>query len=609
MFLGPLAAVVLAVAAAPASALDDLRLMVTSGSTAVAPGQTVTVTLNVANLSRAINGVQALVRYDPAILTLTDAVPTDLGLTPPDEGWVEVIEGDTAGDVIYTVVLNGGSTSLAHAVATFTFAVVGEGTTSVLFRPDSPPFFTKLTAAGDNSTILPTKMNTAAITSSCDDGLFCNGLETFDGVACQPGVDPCEDGVGCTDDSCNDATDTCTNAPNDANCDDTLFCNGAETCDALLDCQPGTFPCDDSVACTDDSCDDLADSCTHLPNDANCDNGLYCDGAETCDALLDCQPGFDPCDDGIDCTVDSCDEPTTSCTSTPNDAFCDNGVFCDGAETCDPLLDCQLSSDPCAPLFCDEGTDSCFAPIHVAGVEAYYAGRFRQCQGGADAGQACTGAADCDTGICREAGDPNYDFLAAGSAATADNVTRNARGVTGVRVLFDAPVVFASTPAAAFSFEWTTGTGTTFAAVSDAAANITLTPTLENGNTVVSITMTAGYVRSRWLRVSIDATQVTASGVQLDGELDGNPLVLPSGDGTPGGNAVFYVGNMAGDINGDRKTSLSDVGLVRQQVNPALVVPIGNVFDVDKDGKVQLTDVGLTRSVVNPAFTLPLISP
>jgi hypothetical protein len=97
-----------------------------------------------------------------------------------------------------------------------------------------------------------------------------------------------------------------------------------------------------------------------VANDANCDNGLFCDGDETCDPVLDCQPGTAPdCDDGVGCTDDSCDEGTDSCDNVANDANCDNGLFCDGAETCDPVLDCQPGSDPCPGQSCDEVGDQC----------------------------------------------------------------------------------------------------------------------------------------------------------------------------------------------------------------------------------------------------------
>ena len=47
-------------------------------------------------------------------------------------------------------------------------------------------------------------------------------------------------------------------------------------------------------SCTDDSCDEVNDVIVNATNDANCDNNLFCDGAETCHATLDCQDGADP---------------------------------------------------------------------------------------------------------------------------------------------------------------------------------------------------------------------------------------------------------------------------------------------------------------------------
>ena len=251
------------------------------------------------------------------------------------------------------------------------------------------------------------------VDTDCDDGAFCNGEETCNvgtGV-CEAGTPPdCGDGVSCTDDSCNETTDSCDNTPSDANCDNGLFCDGAETCDPVNDCQPGTPPAvDDGVACTDDSCDEANDVVLNTPNNSLCDNGLFCDGAETCDPVNDCQPGSDPCvgqscdeandvcvacivdadcsdglfcngaetcnagtceagtppviDDGVGCTVDSCDEVNDVVVNSPDDSLCDDGLFCNGAETCDAVNDCQAGSDPCAAgETCNEGTDICEVP-------------------------------------------------------------------------------------------------------------------------------------------------------------------------------------------------------------------------------------------------------
>ncbi len=123
----------------------------------------------------------------------------------------------------------------------------------------------------------------------------------------------------------------------DATCDDGLYCNGSETCDTVNGCQAGTAPdCDDGVSCTADSCNETSDQCVNTANDANCDNGQFCDGAEICDVVLDCKAGTPPTiDDGIGCTDDSCDEVNDIIVNAVNDAYCDDGQnqLCD---KCDP---------------------------------------------------------------------------------------------------------------------------------------------------------------------------------------------------------------------------------------------------------------------------------
>ncbi len=182
----------------------------------------------------------------------------------------------------------------------------------------------------------------------CDNGLWCDGEEYCDSnYECQSGAAPdCNDDVSCTVDSCDEDADSCVNTPNDNICDNGLWCDGSETCDAVMDCQSGDpVDCGDGVGCTVDSCDEGTDSCDNTPDDNICDNGLFCDGAETCDATLDCQAGTTvDCGDGVGCTVDSCNEGTDSCDNLPDDSICDNGLWCDGAETCDTALDCQAGT-------------------------------------------------------------------------------------------------------------------------------------------------------------------------------------------------------------------------------------------------------------------------
>ena len=139
----------------------------------------------------------------------------------------------------------------------------------------------------------------------------------------------------------------------DGDCDDGLFCNGAETCDTNGVCQPGTpVDCADGVGCTVEWSDEVNDTGVNAPSNGLCDNGEFCDGVETCDPLLDCQAGTPvDCADGVGCTVDWCDEVNDQCVNAPSNGLCDNGEFCDGVETCDPLLDCQVGT----PVDCADG--------------------------------------------------------------------------------------------------------------------------------------------------------------------------------------------------------------------------------------------------------------
>jgi hypothetical protein len=73
-----------------------------------------------------------------------------------------------------------------------------------------------------------------------------------------------------------------------AECDDGVFCNGAEVCDPVLDCQPGPpVVVDDGVACTDDSCDEAGDVVVNTVDDALCDDGDPCT-VGICDSETGC---------------------------------------------------------------------------------------------------------------------------------------------------------------------------------------------------------------------------------------------------------------------------------------------------------------------------------
>ncbi len=247
----------------------------------------------------------------------------------------------------------------------------------------------------------------------CDDGIFCNGKETCNAYVKATGTNPpvtgvcqdgipvdCSDGLDCTIDSCNEEKDACDHAPDNAVCDDGDFCNGNEICDPLKGCQDGAAVscpdnglfCDGTESCNeaDDSCQSSGNPCTPgvtvcnektdtcdpvggCTADKECDDGIFCNGKETCNAYAKatgtnppvtgvCQSGIPvDCNDGVDCTMDSCNEDTDSCVNTADDAYCpDDGKFCNGTESCDAEQGCISTGNPCAAgTVCNEEKDSC----------------------------------------------------------------------------------------------------------------------------------------------------------------------------------------------------------------------------------------------------------
>jgi hypothetical protein len=254
----------------------------------------------------------------------------------------------------------------------------------------------------------------------CNDGEFCNGVETCDEEnGCEAGTPPnCNDSVACTTDACNEATDACTNTPNNALCNDGEFCNGVETCDEENGCEAGTAPnCNDGVACTTDACNEATDACTNTPANGLCNDGEFCNGVETCDES-GCLPGTAPnCNDGVTCTVDACNESIDACTNTPDNALCNDGEFCNGVETCDEENDCEAGTAPncndgvaCTTDACNETTDACTnTPNNALCNDGEFCNGVETCdeENGCEAGTPpnCNDGVACTTDACNEATD------------------------------------------------------------------------------------------------------------------------------------------------------------------------------------------------------------
>ena len=145
----------------------------------------------------------------------------------------------------------------------------------------------------------------------------------------------------------------CAYTPNDLLCDNGAYCDGVETCNGFAGCEAGVpVECpDDGIYCTIDACNELTDSCENAPDDDRCNDGAFCDGEEFCEPHLGCMHPAPPC-------PAYCDEVNDICYDCEEDTDCDNDLFCDGEETCDDRF-CVSGVDPCPTLCCLEDDDRC----------------------------------------------------------------------------------------------------------------------------------------------------------------------------------------------------------------------------------------------------------
>ena len=183
---------------------------------------------------------------------------------------------------------------------------------------------------------------------------ICDAVDNdCDYVVDEDGAALCADGLGCTIDSCT-ADGACLSSPDDVLCDDLQFCNGAEWCDVALGCQAGPIPdSGDGIECTVDSCDEDTDTFVHESNNAICEDGNDCT-ENACQAESGCNSA--PLLDGSSCG----EWPAAVCQS--GQCTCD--PICNGLECGDDQ--CGGSCGECGDdLKCESGQCVYLGPCEV----------------------------------------------------------------------------------------------------------------------------------------------------------------------------------------------------------------------------------------------------
>ena len=291
-----------------------------------------------------------------------------------------------------------------------------------LTPPESLPPYDPIPA--DGGPPMPTVCTTD---TECDDAVFCNGRERCLDGACAPGTRVvCDDGVACTRDVCRG--NSCVGEPDDTMCTavaggrcagatgcqydvctastcasdaracETAACSGS-TCQRTSTCATGQTccggscgpaGCDDGNECTLDSCE--ASGCVHTARaGVTCNDGDSCTAGDVCGNDGACAGAPRDCDDGNACTDDAC-VAGAGCVNTPNSGTCDDHNACTSGDRCVGTV--------CVPgASCDDGVacteDRCF------GGECTYGANPALCT--AAPGGTCNATTGCQYPTCTAA--------------------------------------------------------------------------------------------------------------------------------------------------------------------------------------------------------------
>lgn len=286
----------------------------------------------------------------------------------------------------------------------------------------------------DSDACVPTDL--LADGQPCTNSILCESEHCSNGYCCESDV-CCYDDEDCAGFVCLDTNQCITACGNDDelcaignHCDDDMciadIFDGAGVCDEDSDCESGQCSstsgiccaagnedccaldehCDDSDPCTEDICSPNS-TCVNVPKleGDSCDDGLFCNGEERCDADGECLLAASPCPAGNDpCLENQCDETEDECVQVADNAgeYCSDSLYClngrrkvctDTGACVDPNpeggVPCTIFSDekPCVYHLCDEATRGCIEYAYANGTDC-------------DDEDPCTGDNQCQNGEC-----------------------------------------------------------------------------------------------------------------------------------------------------------------------------------------------------------------
>jgi len=238
--------------------------------------------------------------------------------------------------------------------------------------------------------------------SGCDDGIFCNGIETCTPTGACMTVSSCPPVAGCLVGSCDEEHDRCVSTPDHAQCDDEDDCT-IDRCDDDGDCfsEPSCRSDEDCAAdpclvasCNDDGCCEAVDRCPQTPPGCVTMTGECSEDTGEC--VEEEAPFGTRCDTATGSTL--CGENGCDGTCQPDgciQTLCGNGVD-DPDEECEIGQTCLPANQPCNPN-CTCPLATCFDGVQNGSESAVDCGG-PDCPC-CDFGRHCNATGDCCAGV------------------------------------------------------------------------------------------------------------------------------------------------------------------------------------------------------------------